>query len=67
MQKQKSQNQQSSGQNAKGKQEGKQGKKNIIPSCIDSKAGNCKSCNEKDIKAIVSSQRNNGALYYKIK
>ena len=67
MQKQKSQNQQSSGQNAKGKQVGKQGKKNVIPSCIDCKAGNCKPCNEKDIKAIVSSQRGNGALYYKIK
>ena len=59
MQKQKSQNQQSSGQTAKGKQVGKQG--------IDCKAGNCKPCNEKDIKAIVSSQRSNGALYYKIK
>ena len=39
----------------------------VIPSCIDCKAGNCKPIKETDIKAIVASQRSNGALYYKLK
>lgn len=55
------------GQKQKVDQNSKQGKKNVIPSCIDCKAGTCKPISEKDIKAIVASQRSNGALYYKLK
>ena len=60
------QNQQKVNQNTNGKQK-KQDKKGIIPSCIDCKAGNCKPIDEKDIKAIVASQRSNRAMYYKLK
>ena len=54
-------------QNLNDSKQKKQDKKGITPSCIDCKAGNCKPINEKDIKAIVASQRSNGALYYKLK
>ena len=54
-------------QNSNNSKQKKQDKKGIIPSCIDCKAGNCRPINEKDIKAIVASQRSNGALYYKLK
>ena len=61
------QTQQKTSQNSNDSKQKKQDKKGIIPSCIDCKAGSCKPINEKDIKAIVSSQRSNGALYYKLK
>ena len=60
------QNKQKVNQNSNDKQN-KQNKKGIIPSCIDCKAGNCKTIDEKDIKAIVASQRSNRAMYYKLK
>ena len=60
------QNHQKVSQNSNDKQN-KQNKKGIIPSCIDCKAGNCKPIDEKDIKAIVASQRSNRAMYYKLK
>ena len=59
--------QQKTSQNSNDSKQKKQDKKGIIPSCIDCKAGSCKPINEKDIKAIVASQRSNGALYYKLK
>ena len=65
--KQDNQNQPKTSQNSNGSKQKKQGKKSVIPSCIDCKAGNCKPINEQDIKAIVASQRSNGALYYKLK
>ena len=65
--KQENQNQPKTGQNSNSSKQKKQGKKSVIPSCIDCKAGNCKPINEQDIKAIVTSQRSNGALYYKLK
>ena len=42
-------------------------KQKTIPSCKDCKSGNCKMFNSQDIKAILASQRSNGALYYKVK
>ena len=61
------QTQQKTSQNSNDSKQKKQDKKGIIPSCIDCKAGNCTPINEKDIKAIVASQRGNGALYYTLK
>ena len=55
------------GSNAGQSKQKQEGKKVVIPSCIDCKAGNCKPIKETDIKAIVASQRSNGALYYKLK
>ena len=43
------------------------GKKNKVPSCKDCKFDKCTPFNSNDIKAIIASQRSNGALYYKIK
>ena len=42
-------------------------KRKTIPSCKDCKSGNCKMFHTQDIKAILASQRSNGALYYKVK
>ena len=42
-------------------------KRKTIPSCKDCKSGGCKMFNSQDIKAILASQRSNGALYYKVK
>ena len=44
-----------------------QGKGKKVPSCKDCKSGTCKLFNSGDIKAILASQRSNGALYYKVK
>ena len=43
------------------------GRKNKVPSCKDCKFDKCTPFNSNDIKAIIASQRSNGALYYKIK
>ena len=61
------QTKQKASQNSNNSKQKIQDKKGIIPSCIDCKAGSCKPINEKEIKAIVASQRSNGALYYKLK
>ena len=65
--KQANQKQTVTGSNAGQSEQKQKGKKVVIPSCIDCKAGNCKPIKETDIKAIVASQRSNGALYYKLK
>ena len=55
--------------NSKTLQQTNQGKEKqkTIPSCKDCKSGHCKMFNSQDIKAILASQRSNGALYYKVK
>ena len=65
--KQANQKQMVTGSRAGRSKQKQEGKKVVIPSCIDCKAGNCKPIKETDIKAIVASQRSNGALYYKLK
>ena len=64
-----SSNQNVQNQNKSNKQQPTDNKRkgNKIPSCKACRTNSCTKYNPDEIKAIISSQRSNGALYYKIK